>query len=130
MNEKIALLSTLSYLCQTINMHFTSQIGTTSYNTERHDDESFLSNNITLLDTCVKSVNCKSYIASFHNFSSELLLLLYVLQVFPTRGIVLYLHLYDQVHHFPGFSEVSFTLLQQRNQSYYAHMYILCIGFY
>ena len=85
----------------------------------RHDDddESFLSNNITsfLGHIGYKSVvNCKSYILPlfFHN-----LLLLYCKFSIPEELYYISTYTLCQVHHFPGFSEVSFTLLQRLRKS-------------
>ena len=104
-----------------INIHFTSQIGANKqqnfWQRSRLDDkdESFLSNNIAsfLWYTCSKSVvKCKSYIFVFHN-----LLLLYYKFSIPEELYYISTYTLCQVHHFPGFSEVSFTLLQRLRKS-------------
>ena len=80
------------------------------------DDEFIFSNNITnfLYNTCCKSViNWKSFIfLLFHN-----LLLLYCKFSIPEELYYISTYTLCQVHHFPGFSEVSFTLLQRLRKS-------------
>ena len=116
MNKMPHLLTSKSSICTLHGMSLKKDKKLCQRSRLDDDDEFIFSNNITnfLYNTCCKIViNWKSFIfLLFHN-----LLLLYCKFSIPEELYYISTYTLCQVHHFPGFSEVSFTLLQRLRKS-------------